>query len=168
LMLVNFTSQPRSGLVHLGGEVDLDGLALSTRAAAQPIQKITRADGSADFIAPVDAVPSLGWMQARVSTDPGTAPSAVSVSKTHLENDLLRVVFDERGEITSLLDKVRNRELLPNGALANRLIAYEDKPMEWDAWDIDRYFEEQCWPLADAPSDISVVETGPHRAAIRV
>src|SRR5690606_25734498 len=104
----------------------------------------------------------------RVSTVPGTATSAVSVSKTHLENALLRVAFDERGEITSLLDKARNRELLPNGALANRLIAYEDKPMEWDAWDIDRYFEEQCWPLADAPSDISVVETGPHRAAIRV
>jgi len=40
--------------------------------------------------------------------------------------------------------------------------------MEWDAWDIDRYFEEQFWPLADSPTTISVAETGPHRAAIRV
>jgi alpha-mannosidase len=40
--------------------------------------------------------------------------------------------------------------------------------MEWDAWDIDRYFEEQFWPLSDAPSSVSVVETGPHRAAVRV
>src|SRR5690606_23114014 len=84
------------------------------------------------------------------------------------ENELLKVSFDAAGEITSLFDKTRNRETLAAGEKANRLIAYEDKPMEWDAWDIDRYFEEQFWPLADAGAVIEVVETGPHRAALRV
>jgi alpha-mannosidase len=117
----------------------------------------------------VAALPSLGWADAQlVGGEPADTSSAVSVSETHLENEVLRVSFDERGEITSVFDKTRNREALAPGQTANRLIAYEDKPMEWDAWDIDRYFEEQFWPLADDPCTISVVETGPHRAAIRV
>src|SRR5690606_7884044 len=94
--------------------------------------------------------------------------SGVSVSKNHLENELIKVSFDRAGEIPSVYDKTRQRELLAEGKVANRLIAYEDKRMQWDAWDIDRYFEEQFWPLADSKTTISVVETGPHRAAIRV
>ena len=168
LRLLNFTSQARSELVHLGDGHDLDGLSLATGHDVQPIQKITRADGSTDYVAPIANLPSLGWVEAGIVSGPGNAASGVSVSKTHLENDRLRVVFDDKGEITSIMDKARAREVLAPGARANRLIAYEDKPMEWDAWDIDRYFEEQFWLLADAPSTIDVVETGPHRAAIRV
>jgi alpha-mannosidase len=168
LRLVNFTSQNRTDLVHLDAPDLGEGLALATAAGAQPIQKIVRADGSGDHVAPAGTLPSLGWAGAQIVTQTTTPESAVSVSKKHLENALLRVEFDRAGEITSIRDKTRDRELLPAGARANRLIAYEDKPMEWDAWDIDRYFEEQFWPLADAPTEIAVVETGPHRAAIRI
>ena len=38
--------------------------------------------------------------------------------------------------------------------------------MNWDAWDIDWYFEEQFWPLDSAT--VTVAETGPHRAALRI
>lgn len=67
-----------------------------------------------------------------------------------------------------MFDKRRRRELLGPGTAANRLVAYEDKSLNWDAWDIDRYFEEQFWPLSDLPVEISVVETGPYRAALRL
>src|SRR5690606_6107493 len=113
-------------------------------------------------------LPSLGWVEAGIVSGPGNAASGVSVSKTHLENDRLRVVFDDKGEITSIVDKARAREVLAPGARANRLIAYEDKPMEWDAWDIAGYIGEQFWLQADGPATRDVVETGRHRAAIRV
>lgn len=167
LRLINFTSQGRSELVHLGSALG-DGLALASAGGAAPIQKIIRADGSFEHVAPIKDVGPLGWSGAQLVSASETVESLVSVSEQHLENELLRVQFDRAGEITSIFDKTRQRELLLPGEKANRLIAYEDKPMEWDAWDIDRYFEEQFWPLADSPSKIAVVETGPHRAAIRV
>src|SRR5690606_28732315 len=119
--------------------------------------------------APVAEINPLGWVGGQViAGGAANSSSPLSVSPSHLENERLKVSFDAAGEITSIFDKTRNRETLAAGETANRLIAYEDKPMEWDAWDIDRYFEEQFWPLADGKSSISVVETGPHRAALRV
>jgi len=167
LRLINFTSQTRSGLVHLGAEVS-DDAALATASGTQPVQKITRADGSTDTVAAAAEMAPLGWTGAQLVPGGAATETELSVSASHLENALIRVTFDKAGEMTSVFDKTRNRETLAPGARANRLIAYEDKPMEWDAWDIDRYFEEQSWPLADAKADISVVETGPHRAAIRI
>lgn len=166
LRLLNFTSQNRSELVRLGDVGAGNGLA--TASGATPIQKITRADGTTESVAPVANIAALGWTAAQVVSSAPAAKSTLSVSENHLENELIRVTFDKAGEITSVFDKTRQREVLAPGLAANRLIAYEDKPMEWDAWDIDRYFEEQFWPLADSPTTISVVETGPHRAAIRV
>jgi len=167
LRLINFTSQTRSGLVHLGADVP-GSAALATASGVHPIQKINRADGSTDTVATVSDMAPLGWTGAQLVSGVAESTGDISVSTTHLENALIRVTFDSSGEITSVFDKARNRETLASGARANRLIAYEDKPMNWDAWDIDRYFEEQFWPLADGKAEISVVETGPHRAAIRI
>lgn len=166
LRVLNFTSQNRAELVNLGPIAE--GNTLATANGSTPIQTITRADGSKDAVAPVRNIAALGWTAAQVTAGPLVMTSSVSVSEKHLENDLIRVDFDKSGEITGIFDKKRQRDVLAPGKTANRLIAYEDKPMEWDAWDIDRYFEEQFWPLADSPTKISVVETGPHRAAIRV
>ena len=33
---------------------------------------------------------------------------------------------------------------------ANRLIAYEDKSMNWDAWDIDKHYRRKHVDLTDA------------------
>lgn len=167
LRLLNFTSQGRHDLVHLGASA-APGTALASADGIAPIQAITRADGSRDHVAPAGHLAPLGWTAAQLVTGATEADTTLSISQQHLENELLRIEFDRSGEIVSILDKTRQREVLREGEKANRLIAYEDKPMQWDAWDIDRYFEEQFWPLADSPTTISVVETGPHRAAIRV
>ena len=169
LRLVNFTSQTRSDLVHLPFMSVQEGASLAVAGAVHPLQRISRADGSSELVAPAHDLVPLGWTAGQIVTG-GAANSSptLSVSKSHLENELLRITLDGNGEISSIFDKTRNRETLAAGQTANRLVAYEDKPMDWDAWDIDRYFEEQFWPLADVGADISVVETGPHRAAIRI
>lgn len=169
LRLFNFTGQARSGLVAIGADGGLDGAALALADGIYPLQKIVAADGSSSYAAPVSNISPLGWTGAQiVASAAANTTASVSASPSHLENDLLKIAFDAAGEITSIFDKTRNRETLEPGKTANRLIAYEDKPMEWDAWDIDRYFEEQFWPLADGKAEISVIETGPHRAALRV
>jgi alpha-mannosidase len=170
IRLINFTSQGGSVLVTFGPlarGADLDGAALAAGGHSAPLQRLVRADGSVEWAAPVADLPSLGWTDAQLVPAAVEAPATVSVSDRHLENALVRVAFDGSGHITSIRDKASGRDLLGPGRLANRLVAYEDKPMDYDAWDIDAYFEEQFWPL-DAVASLTVVETGPHRAALRV
>lgn len=33
--------------------------------------------------------------------------------------------------------KMKRRQVLKSGEMGNRLLAFEDKPMNWDNWDID-------------------------------
>lgn len=167
--LFNFTSQTRPNtLVTLGSDKALEGAGLAQGGITRPLQKLVNAVGQTSFAAPVNALAPLGWTEIQVIPDVEPSKSNLSVSPDTLENALLRVRFDKAGEITSILDKTWNREIIAKGQKANQLVAYEDKPMEWDAWDIERYFEEQAWPLNTSKPAITVVETGPHRVAIRI
>lgn len=170
LRVVNFTGQTRKdALVAFESALTPQTVALVQDGVARPLQPLVGAAGETRLAAPVSDVPSLGWASAELVSydDPAKTSTGVSVSPDHLENDLIRVRFDGAGEITSVYDKTRDRELVAVGQTANRLIAFEDKPMEHDAWDIERYFEEQFWPLSDEPVAVEVVETGPYRVAIR-
>ncbi|WP_373229786.1 alpha-mannosidase [Cohnella sp.] len=59
------------------------------------------------------------------------------------ETGQYRLEFNSEGEITRWLDKTADRELLLPGAKANELQFFHDKPLYWDAWDIDPRFEAQ-------------------------
>ncbi|MBN2316061.1 MAG: alpha-mannosidase, partial [Sedimentisphaerales bacterium] len=91
----------------------------------------------------------------------------LNASSDILENDHLRVRLNKAGDITSLYDKTNDREVLSEGALANEFQAFEDRPIEWDAWDIDMFYDDKMWTAEPAKS-IRVVETGPLRATIEV
>ncbi|WP_421760860.1 alpha-mannosidase [Devosia sp.] len=166
--LVNFISQPRDGELVTLDATGLAGKALVVGDTTRPLQTIVGAGGETQVAAPIAGLPSLGWAGVSLAASAAASASQLWVSASHLENALLRVSFDKAGEITSVFDKASKRELIQRGQTANRLVAYEDKSMNWDAWDIDWYFEEQSWSLSDKPAKIEVVETGPYRAAIRI
>ncbi|WP_224815389.1 glycoside hydrolase family 38 C-terminal domain-containing protein [Hasllibacter sp. MH4015] len=84
-----------------------------------------------------------------------------------LENDYLRVEIGEQGMISRLFDKRAGREVLKHGTLGNRLELFEDRPVSWDAWDIDIFFEDRG-ELVGGLTRIEVVEKGPLRAVVEV
>lgn len=51
--------------------------------------------------------------------------------------------LNELGEIISLYDKEAGREIVKSGEALNRLHFFHDRPILWDAWDIDSRYEEQ-------------------------
>lgn len=83
------------------------------------------------------------------------------------ENNFIKIGFDSKGQIKSIIDKKTNREVLKEGAIANQIQAFEDKPMCFDNWDIDIYYKEKMWIVDDIQS-INVVERGPVRSTLRV
>jgi len=70
----------------------------------------------------------------------------------------------ERGAITSLVDILAQREIIPAGGKANQLVLFDDKPLYWQAWDVEVYHLESRVELPGGQT--KVWERGPHRASV--
>jgi len=66
----------------------------------------------------------------------------------------------------SLVDIELNRELIPKGQRANRLILYNDQPLYWDAWDVELYHLES--PVELGLGTTTIVDQGPLRVGLLV
>jgi alpha-mannosidase len=106
-------------------------------------------------------VPGLG---AEVLLEP-PPPGPLEVSESHLENDLVRVELGDDGSLARVWDKRAGRDAL--AGRGNQLWLYVDKPRNWDAWDIEAGDLGEGRELRELDS-LAVVESGPHRAAVRV
>ncbi|MBV9634567.1 MAG: alpha-mannosidase, partial [Methylobacteriaceae bacterium] len=106
---------------------------------------------------------SIPGLSAAIVLDPPLG-SELTVAGNCLENAYIRVEFAKDGTITTVFDKRADREVI--AGRGNQIWAYADKPRSWDAWDIEEDYARHGEEIAAAALDI--VETGPHRAAIRI
>ena len=96
---------------------------------------------------------------------PAAAARALAAGKRVLENGLLRVAFDARGEISSIHDKEADRELAAGPCNALRM--YKDVPTAYDAWDLDSMYPLTPVPL-DGRASVEVLDAGPLVARLRI
>jgi len=95
------------------------------------------------------------------TNDAGTEEAIV------LQNEYYDLWFDAQGEISRLYDKRAERDVLAPGQTGNQLIAYEDRPLNFDAWDIDLFYEEKPY-LVRSVTSLRVIEEGPVRATVEI
>jgi alpha-mannosidase len=86
------------------------------------------------------------------------------ISPNLLENVHIRAEFNESGELVRLYDKHKSFEVIPKGAVGNQLQAFEDRPMNWEAWDVDVFYEDKMFTAQ--PISAQVVENGRLRSTI--
>ena len=132
----------------------------------RPVPVQATADG--DVWAEI-TVPSCGWATyegAAETTNPEVADGAsVSLDPPTLENNVLRLEFNGKGELVSIFDKESGRELA--AAPGNAFRMYKDVPGWFDAWDIDSMSDEQ--PVAlDAQASFEVVDHGAAGGRVRI
>jgi alpha-mannosidase len=160
VLLVNATSFTQPGLVFLLG----DSLHRFTRdgrpVPVQPAESGLWVD--AGEIEPYSVIA----LKTTMDDGPRTMVNGRS-SMVILENDFIRVEFNQDGDITRIFDKQANREVLAPGAIANQFQAFEDRPKSWDAWDIEIFYDDKMW-LAEPASSIEVVEYGELRQTIEI
>ena len=84
-----------------------------------------------------------------------------------LENQFFNIKLDEQGNLTSVFDKLNDREVLQEGKRGNILQAFEDKPHNYDAWDINIYYQEKMWEVDEVES-VRVLEKGDVRTTVEV
>ncbi|KAH6650184.1 glycosyl hydrolases family 38 N-terminal domain-containing protein [Chaetomium tenue] len=87
----------------------------------------------------------------------------VSTDVFVLESDQLRARV-EAGVITSLYDRLAEREVIPKGQKANQYVIFDDKPLYWQAWDVEVYHLETRKPLHSGETKIH--EEKKHRVSL--
>lgn len=117
-------------------------------------------------VAVVSSMPSKGYQTFEIKEAKLDANQLV-ISVTEVDTPYFHIVLNEKGHFTSIYDKKCGREIIPEGECANVIQSYEDKPHNYDAWDINHYYTEKCWPV-DAVTSIEVIEKGPVRGCIRL
>ena len=103
----------------------------------------------------------------RADTPKGSLSATRSRTGAVLENDLVRYEFDDQAQLVRAYDKAADREILKPGEIGNRLQVFEDRPLSWDAWDIDSFFEDRG-EVIDGLTRFELTETGPLRAALDI
>jgi alpha-mannosidase len=167
LVIFNTLSWNREGYIYvdkasIAYEADfVDGDRV---LSAQVIEK----DGKAYYMIFVKNVPSYGYKTIKVVEKSSNSSAAnVSVDKTVMENKFFKIVLNEKGQLVSIFDKTNNKEVLAEGKLGNVLSAYEDKPFNFDAWDIDIYYKDKQY-VVDNLISAEVVEQGAERGTLKL
>ena len=94
---------------------------------------------------------------------PAVHVDEVSQNEYVLQNDQLRVVV-EGGCITSLYDRVHDREVIEKGGKANQFVIFDDIPLFWEAWDVEVYHLRTRRQLQCGKTRI--FENKPHRVTL--
>lgn len=99
----------------------------------------------------------------KISEEPAVTVKEIEKDFFVLENEQLRVQV-EGGVITSIYDHQAQREVIPKGGKANQLVVFDDKPLYWQAWDVEVYHLDSRKVLQSKQTKI--VEQNAHRVAV--
>ena len=162
VLLVNPTGFGRRDLALWAGQLP-EGQRFAGGVFTQPVSGGTLIGGVE--VEPYSVCPLVTEPGVPSAPDHGQFP--LHATPALLENAYLRVEFDRAGDIRRIFDKVRQREVLPPGAIANQFQAFEDRPLNWDAWDIDIFYDDKLC-LAEPADSMAVVESGPLRGTVEI
>ena len=140
-VLLNTLSNTWSGLAELpddwGGRVVLDEAGNELPAQSVDGRPAVRV-----------SVPAGGCVTIRKGRRKADAP--LDTSKRVLENALVRYEFDAAGRLVRAFDKELGREFLSGEG--NVLTLYNDRPVNYEAWDVDIYYRRDQKGVAECVS----------------
>ncbi len=131
-----------------------------------PVQVVEDGSGRVALLEDWCASEGYAYTVYDLREEPCEEANPFTVSPRVLDNGILRIEFDAQGLIERIYDRENGREVLAPGERGNQLQLFEDKPLFWDAWDIDIFYQEKGRVITELES-VEVVESGPVRAAIR-
>ena len=91
----------------------------------------------------------------------------VHADSAGFETPFFKGSFDAAMRITSMIDRRNGRELCKPGQALNQIVCYENRPHNYDAWDINIYYNRKSWEVTDVQS-VEVISEGPVLTCLRV
>lgn len=141
-----------NGLNNIKDNLDTNGGIFVYNPSPFSVSDFVSVEGEEYY---VENIPPRGWKVA----EPQKADKKTTVTDKTIENDILKVSFDENYNIVSIFDKENEREVITQGECANRFTVYEDYPREYDAWEITDYYKQKFWNVDDV-SSVEIVKDG--------
>lgn len=159
VLLYNSLPRERDDIVYFTAEREVTALE-DTAGNRYPVQHLS--DGACAF---VRGMVPMGATRMRVAR--GTARSdCMDISTKRFRTPYFEGTFDDAMRITSLVDRRCGRQLVKEGQALNRIVCYENRPHNYDAWDINIYYDERFWEVDELLS-ARIVEQGPVLTKIR-
>ncbi len=82
------------------------------------------------------------------------------------ETEFFSGKFGADMRIVSLVDKRSGRQIVKPGEALNRIVCYENKPHNYDAWDVNIYYNRRHWEVNDLKK-VEIISRGPVMTVIR-
>ncbi len=149
----------RNDIVNLG-EVKAAALA-DEMGKIYPVQQT-----ETGAVAYLEKVPSKGGKTFSI-IQKANAENPFKISGSRIETPFYVVDFDKLGMISSIYDKENEREVIKENQRGNLMRVYEDKPVDYDNWDIDIFYSEKFWDVEDLMR-MEWTEKGPVRATLEI
>lgn len=160
--VINSASWRRDGLVRLP-LAGFSGSVRDQRGEAVPIQR----EADHVLVRP-GGVPSFGAVRLAVTQEAAPAtPSPFKVAGNLLETPFYLLEWNEQGHLSRLFDRHARREVLAENDVANVMQAFEDKPRQYDAWELEASFDQKKEAI-DEFLGATVISDGALRIAIRL
>ena len=166
LIVFNQLSFARNDVVIFDMPADMGNIQLvDSSQKVYPVQSI----GCNKGIAYVEGIPPKGYKAFAIREMETKAEAKVQIMTTtqRMTNQYFDITLDEYGSIISIYDKRNHREVLKRNTKANVWQAFEDKPHNFDAWDINIYYQEKMWEIQDV-REIRVEAIGAVRATLKI
>lgn len=114
----------------------------------------------------VENIPSLGYMTIYfdASSNKDDEVNEFKISDKGIITPFYDIEWNEKGQLTKIYDIEYDRHVL-NDAPGNVMQVFEDKPLDFDAWDIDLFYQEK-FKIVQQIENITVKETGPVRSVV--
>jgi len=77
------------------------------------------------------------------------AQQAKKADSLSLENQFVRYEFNQHAQLVAACDLETGESILADGSVGNVLTLYEDRPHNWDAWEIDISYEDMAVETAE-------------------
>jgi alpha-mannosidase len=134
--------------------------------------------GNGKVLVYVKDIPAKGYRSFKIRESGGSKSSGnckhceietadLTVTKQEMENRFFKIILDQKGTILSILDKRNNRQIISENERGNKILAFEDRPLKYDNWNIDIYYQEKMWEVDDV-ENAEVIENGPVRGCLRI
>ncbi|QDP41997.1 alpha-mannosidase [Radiobacillus deserti] len=160
--ILNDASWKRKGLVMLPEQ---KGSGVWVDASGDVLQAAKTKDG---WMVSLEDVPSVGVTTIRYkeSEETPSTSSPFHIGSSSIRTPFYDIEWNEQGQLSKLWDVKAKRSVLKEKETANQLQVFEDKPMFWDAWDIDVFYQEKQRTVNQLNS-VEIIEENGLRAIIR-
>lgn len=162
-----------AALAHLGADGG-QGVFNPAPVESDPVALLPEPDRGAQGqkvdggrLVAIGPVPAYGFAAADVGPALQEVSAHPQTDGIVLNNGILEVTVGHDGLLHSVVHLPTGRETMAEGETGNQFWAYEDRPLSWDAWDIDVFHTDRSEKITDV-TDVSIIEDGPLRAAVQV